>query len=261
MDPEFGEPLPPLQDDLVRFNGQPIAVVVADTLEQARRAAALVKVTYREEKPVTDFAGGQAHSAPSQAKNDQGKQRPPDYERGDPDKALDAAEVRVSPTYTIPTEHHNPIETHATLAEWDGDKLTLHDKTQWVYNVRTQVALAFDLAAGRRPRDLAVRRRGVRLGAAYLVARPARGDGGEGRQAPRQARPDPAADVHRAGLPAAHRAEGLARRDPGRQADRDPPRGHGPDVDVRAVHRERAQRAAYALRLPQRRDRLPPRRR
>ena len=144
VDPKFGQALPPLQDDLVRFNGQPVALVVADTLEQVRQAATLVKITYQAEKPVTDFAAAKPFP-PTQAKNDQGKQRSPDYQRGNPDKALAAAEVRVSPTYTIPTEHHNPIETHATLAEWHGDKLTLHDKTQWVYNVRTQVAQAFDL--------------------------------------------------------------------------------------------------------------------
>ena len=147
LDPDVGDPLQPFQDDVVYHHGQPIAVVVADTFERATHAAALVRVSYREEPAVTDFATawGQA-SAPSEEKGgDRPAKKSPDYRRGDPDKALAAAEVRVEQTYTIPTEHHNPMELHGTLAVWDGPKLTLYDKTQWVNNVQRQVAAAFGI--------------------------------------------------------------------------------------------------------------------
>ncbi len=60
-DPTIGHPLQPLQSDVVHYNGQPIAVVVADTLERAMQAAALVRVSYREERSVNDFASAAAH--------------------------------------------------------------------------------------------------------------------------------------------------------------------------------------------------------
>src|SRR5262249_6447793 len=147
VDPAVGDPLPPLQDDVVRYNGQPIAVVVADTLERARQAAELVRVSYREEPAVTDFAAawGRAFSPSEEKSGDRATKKSPDYKRGDPDRALADAPVRVEQTYTIPTEHHNPMELHATLAVWEGPKLTLYDKTQWVNNVQRQVAAAFGM--------------------------------------------------------------------------------------------------------------------
>jgi xanthine dehydrogenase YagR molybdenum-binding subunit len=147
VDPDVGEPLPPLQDDVIRYNGQPIAVVVADTFERATQAARRVKVTYREEPAVTDFASAAAKAfPPSEPKSsDRGTKKQSDYQRGEPDKALVAAEVKVEGTYTHPAEYHNPMEMHATVAAWDGPKLTLYDKTQWVDNVQQQVALAFGM--------------------------------------------------------------------------------------------------------------------
>lgn len=144
VDPAAGHPIQPLQDDRVHYHGQPIAVVVADTFERATHAASLVRAAYQEEKAVTDFAAAAAKAfTPTPSKGDEKK--PPDYTRGDPDKALAAAEVRVEQTYTTPAENHNPMELHATVAVWDGDKLTLYDKTQWVDNVQKQVAAAFGL--------------------------------------------------------------------------------------------------------------------
>src|SRR5205807_153005 len=83
----------------------------------------LVRVAYREERAVTDFAAAAAHAfAPSET--DRGEQRdkeptkPKDYQRGDSVKALADAPVRVEATYTIAAEHHNPMEPHATVAAW-----------------------------------------------------------------------------------------------------------------------------------------------
>jgi xanthine dehydrogenase YagR molybdenum-binding subunit len=84
---------------------------------------------------------------PTQQKSDQGETPPPETRRGDPDGALATAEVKIDQTYVIPRENHNPIEMHATIAAWDGDRLTLWDKTQWVNNVADEIAAVFGLAA------------------------------------------------------------------------------------------------------------------
>ncbi len=147
VDPKVGKPLQPFQDDRVHYHGQPIAVVVADTFERAIHAATLVRATYLEEKAALDFAeaAAKAFTPHAMEEADRGKEKAPDYHRGDADKALDAAEVKVEETYTHPDEYHNPMELHVTVAAWDGDKLTLYDKTQWVDNVQQQVAAAFGI--------------------------------------------------------------------------------------------------------------------
>jgi xanthine dehydrogenase YagR molybdenum-binding subunit len=146
VDPKVGQPLHPFQDERVHYHGQPVAVVVADTFERATHAAALVRATYDEAKAVLDFADAAAKAfTPHEMKTDRGTEKSPDYQRGEPDRAFDNAEVKVEETYSHPDEYHNPMELHATVAIWDGNKLTLYDKTQWVDNVQQQVAAAFGL--------------------------------------------------------------------------------------------------------------------
>src|SRR5947209_7179170 len=146
VDPKVGRPLQPLQGDQVHYHGQPIAVVVADTFERATHAATLVRATYDEAKAVLDFADAAARRfTPHQMQADRGTKKSPDYQRGEPDKAFDGAAVKVEETYAHPDEYHNPMELHATIAAWDGHKLTLYDKTQWVDNVQQQVAAAFGI--------------------------------------------------------------------------------------------------------------------
>jgi xanthine dehydrogenase YagR molybdenum-binding subunit len=144
VDPDVGERLHVLQDDRVSHQSQPIALVIADTLEQANHAATLVHVTYAPETANTDISRVEP-VLPTQEQTDQGKRRPPETRRGDPETALAAAEVKVEETYVIPREHHNPIEMHATIAVWDGDRLTLFDKTQWVYNTAEEIAAVFGI--------------------------------------------------------------------------------------------------------------------
>ena len=129
VDPEVGAQLPMLQDDLVRHNGQHIGVVVAETLEQATYAADLVRFAYEEEPAATSVEAALAHAFPVTEGNE-GSGTPAAYRRGHPDRALADAPVTVDHTYVIARENHNPIELHATIAEWDGDRLTLYDKTQ-----------------------------------------------------------------------------------------------------------------------------------
>lgn len=121
----------PLQSDRVFFNGQPIALVVAETYEQARHAARLVKVSYRAEPHTTDLQAVLGRAEPSP------QNTPP---RGDPAGALQAAAVKVESEYRIPIEHHNPMEPHAAIAFWEGSQLTIFDKTQNVYGVQKHLA-------------------------------------------------------------------------------------------------------------------------
>jgi xanthine dehydrogenase YagR molybdenum-binding subunit len=145
-DPAIGERLHVLQDDRVSHQGQPIALVIADTVEQANHAATLVRVTYAPESAITDIARVEPVQ-PTQQKTDQGETRPPATRRGDPEGALASAEAKVDGTYVHPRENHNPIEMHATIAAWDGDRLTLWDKTQWVHNTADEIAAVFGIAA------------------------------------------------------------------------------------------------------------------
>jgi xanthine dehydrogenase YagR molybdenum-binding subunit len=145
-DPEVGERLHVLQDDRISHQGQPVALVVADTLEQAQYAATLVRVTYAADRAATDIHGAQP-VMPTQEKTDQASAPPPETKRGDPQPAFAAAEVKVDQTYVIPRENHNPIELHATIASWKSDQLTLWDKTQFVQNVAEEIAAVFGLPA------------------------------------------------------------------------------------------------------------------
>ncbi|HRK51735.1 MAG TPA: xanthine dehydrogenase family protein molybdopterin-binding subunit [Pyrinomonadaceae bacterium] len=137
-DEEFGvrsRPFFALTTDTILFSGQPIALVVADTFEQARYAASMVKVTYDEQPPSTDLRK-------VADKRIEGRPRPV---RGTPDEAFAAADVKVEAEYIIPVEHHNAMEPHATVANWDGEKLTVYDKTQGVDGVRNYLSTHFGI--------------------------------------------------------------------------------------------------------------------
>jgi xanthine dehydrogenase YagR molybdenum-binding subunit len=149
VDPAAGRKLRPLQNDAIYYNGQPIAIVVAQSFEQATYAASLVQAEYREEKAVTDFATAADRAFPPRETqgSERGARKSTEYHRGQPDDAMETAEVRIDCTYSMPAETHNPMEPHATLARWDNGKLTLYDKTQWVDNVQKEAALAFSIPA------------------------------------------------------------------------------------------------------------------
>lgn len=126
-----------LQDDLVHYADQPIAVVVADTLERAQQAATLLKVTYAAEKHVVEMEAELGAAFAHPLMNGQS----PDNKRGDLDKGLAGAAAKIEATYTTPHQNHNPLETHATTAVWEGDrKLVLYDATQGVFPTREKVA-------------------------------------------------------------------------------------------------------------------------
>ena len=147
IDPGTGERLHVLQDERVLHHGQPVALVVATTLEQAWHAAALVRVAYAEDAGSTDI-GSAALVAPRDFGAGPDKVRPFETLRGDPEAAFFKAAVQVDAYYEIPRENHNPIELHATIAAWDGDRLTLWDKTQFVSGAADELAAIFGLAPG-----------------------------------------------------------------------------------------------------------------
>jgi xanthine dehydrogenase YagR molybdenum-binding subunit len=113
---------PPFEDDTIRYYGQYVAAVVALTFEQAVAAANAVKVTYNSNKPDV-------------RKHLETDEKPKvDSKRGDPEPAFQSASVKVDEVYVTPTETHNPIELHASVAVWDGQNFTLYETSQAVCN-------------------------------------------------------------------------------------------------------------------------------
>ena len=150
----LGSPFRPLYDDRVWFNGQPIALVVAETSEIARSAASLVRVNYEEEAHVTDVYSQRDSAVPVKppTSNFEALFTPP-KPRGTPEQALISAAVRHEAEYYTPIEHHNPMELYAATVIYGGDgKLTVYDKTQGVQNVQRYVCSVF----GIKPQDVQV---------------------------------------------------------------------------------------------------------
>lgn len=143
-DAPYGEPFRPLHGAGVVHSLQPVALVVAETFEQARHAAGLVDVRYERVEHATDLRAERG-SAREPAKYTGGR-KPPPKPRGDADAALAGSAVRVDVEYATPAEHHNPLEMFATTVLRDDDgTLTIHDKTQGVLNSKTYVCNVFGL--------------------------------------------------------------------------------------------------------------------
>ena len=145
VDPVTGEQLRVLQDDEILFSGQPVALVVAMTQAQALHAASLVRVSYCP-APYSRTRFDPALARPT-SETAAKKGRGPETKQGDPDAAFAAAPVRIDATYLQAREQHNAMEPHATVAQWQGDQLTLWSKTQWVGNERDEIARRFGMAA------------------------------------------------------------------------------------------------------------------
>jgi xanthine dehydrogenase YagR molybdenum-binding subunit len=134
VNPPAGRVLQLLQTPEVHYNNQPIAVVVAESLNEAFLAASLIKVKYQEQPPKLDFEAGFDDAHPGKNKV------PPMLTAGNVPAGFESAEVRIDQVYTTPMENHNPMEPHATTAAWDGEMLTLHDSTQYIFGVKQTVA-------------------------------------------------------------------------------------------------------------------------
>jgi len=135
---------PPFEDDVVRYYGQYVALAVADTFEAAKAAADAVRVTYDKDKPnvETDL---KADDDPEVIATTYGPEPRLQSERGDAEAAFANAPVKLDQTYVTPAETHNPIELQATIAIWDGPRLTLYEESQGVFNMRGVLAQMFGL--------------------------------------------------------------------------------------------------------------------
>ncbi|MEZ0540019.1 xanthine dehydrogenase family protein molybdopterin-binding subunit [Fibrella arboris] len=123
-----------LQSPDVEFYGQHIGVVVAETFEQARHASRLIRVEYDQREPKVDFA-----RLASTATLPKDKEKA-DAKRGDAKTTLSAAAFKVEEVYSTPIEHHHPLEPHATIAEWNGDHVTLYNSSQIVNGAQKAAA-------------------------------------------------------------------------------------------------------------------------
>ena len=126
----------PMQDAEIFYAGQPVALVVADTLERATQAAALLKVSYQTDKPIDSYHDPKAKIFDPQKIQDGKKSG--HTERGNPQQAFDGAPVKHEATYIHAINHHNPMEPAATLAVWEGpDRLTVYETTQNITGTQT----------------------------------------------------------------------------------------------------------------------------
>ncbi|RZM01236.1 MAG: xanthine dehydrogenase family protein molybdopterin-binding subunit [Variovorax sp.] len=136
-----GSPFRALYDDKIAFSAQPIALVVADSLEAARDAAALLRVEYDIESHNTDFATAMREKfEPSKKRSTFIPPKP----RGDAKAAFDAAAVKHTGAYRVTPHFHNPMEMHASTVVWEGGgKITVYDKTQGSQNVQGYLSSIF----------------------------------------------------------------------------------------------------------------------
>ena len=133
--------LPVLQDDEIHWNGQPIAIVLADTQEEADHAVSLIDVRYEVMPAITSMA--EAAAKGTERAEFQGEKLAVSV--GDATEALAKSAVQVDNTYHSPRHSHNSIELHAATLFWDGDELVMHDTTQAVSHVAWSMAEAFGL--------------------------------------------------------------------------------------------------------------------
>jgi xanthine dehydrogenase YagR molybdenum-binding subunit len=140
VNPPAGRVLSLLQDNEVHYNNQPIAVVVAQTLNEAIYAASLVNVRYQVAPARLDFEAGFTTAHPAGHGKD-----PADISAGQLSAGLAQGEVKIDQVYMTPMQNHNPMEPHATIAQWDGEKLTVHDSTQYISGAKQTLAKALGL--------------------------------------------------------------------------------------------------------------------
>ncbi len=146
MDAPPGTVFKPLLDADIKFNGQPVALVVARDFETARYAATLVKISYKQEAFDTTVSDTLDKARPAKKGMATMLKPPPPPPTGNFEKAYSAAAFKVAADYKHSPEHHNPMELFATTTVFEGDgKLTIYDKTQGTINNQVFVANVFGL--------------------------------------------------------------------------------------------------------------------
>ena len=136
-----GQQFLPMQGDEIFYSGQPIALVIAETSEAARYAASLVQARYESKMPSADFEEARKHTfSPVN-----GWPEPAESRRGDVGSGMVEASARMEEVYETALQHHVAMEAHATVAQWDGEKLTLYEPSTWVQGVGKTVAAWFGM--------------------------------------------------------------------------------------------------------------------
>jgi xanthine dehydrogenase YagR molybdenum-binding subunit len=135
-----GDDIPIMQNEEIHWNGQPIAVVLAETQEQADYAKSLIRATYETKRAVTVFEDAKADSEPGVFQG-----QPLLLEIGDAEASLAAAPHKVDVVYRTPRHSHNPIELHAATVGWEGDDLIVHDASQCVTHTAWSLAEVFGI--------------------------------------------------------------------------------------------------------------------
>ncbi len=138
-----GETFFPMQDNVVHYWGQPVAVVIADSHERAQYAASIVDVGYERSPSVTTIEEGRPQAYEAQRLF--GGLLPGRNERGDVDGALGTAEHRVDVAYRFAANHHNTLEPSATTATWDNGRLTLYESTMGIRATQLTVSALLGL--------------------------------------------------------------------------------------------------------------------
>ncbi|MGO1077907.1 xanthine dehydrogenase family protein molybdopterin-binding subunit [Inquilinus sp. CA228] len=130
-----------LQNDLVRYANQPIAVVIAETLEAATEGAALLSPQYETLPARVGLDAGESFMPPAV-----GVGNPARLQRGDVEAALATSASRVEATYETPSQYHNAMEPHAIVAAWDGDALSIDTPSQALAMAQGRIAGLFGIA-------------------------------------------------------------------------------------------------------------------
>ena len=133
--------LPILQDDSIHWNGETIAVVLAETQEQADYAKSLIRATYEVEPAIVAFDDAKTHARLPESVLGE----PPKVESGDAEKTLAAARYKVDITYKTPHYNHNAIELHAATLFWNDGELFVHDASQAVVQSAWTLAQVFGM--------------------------------------------------------------------------------------------------------------------
>ena len=142
--PAPGETFFPMQDDVIHYAGQPVAIVIADHLEQAQHAATMVQVSYAEAASVTTIGQGRADAY--EPEKIFGGVMPARTERGNVEDGFTASDLRIDMAFRFAANHHNALEALTTTAAWDGDQLTLYDSCQGIKAVQLTVAALLGLS-------------------------------------------------------------------------------------------------------------------
>lgn len=135
-----GDDLPIMQDEQIHWNGQPVAVVLAATQEQADYAKSLIQIEYETASALTRFEEAKADSEPGVFQG-----QPLLLEIGDAEASLAAAPHKVDAVYKTPRHNHNPIELHAATVGWIGENLIVHDASQCVTHAAWSLAEVFGI--------------------------------------------------------------------------------------------------------------------